>query len=92
MPFKITGLGKGIKFMQAAKKLTLRVKEAFFRLEHGISSDKPLEFCQMNTKTNDFRLILRCTEASSDVRFPLRNRNRNRNLVEACGISLPKRF
>lgn len=35
---------------------------------------------------------LRCTEALSDVRFPLRNWNRNWNLVEACGISLPKRF
>ncbi|KAF2549398.1 hypothetical protein F2Q70_00020456 [Brassica cretica] len=34
----------------------------------------------------------RGTEASSDVRFPLWNRNRNRNLEEACGISPQKRF
>ena len=33
---------------------------------------------------------LPCTEVSSDVRFPLRNRNRNRNLVKPYGISLPK--
>ena len=44
--------------------------------------------------TDHFRQIknLHCTEASSDVRFPLRNRNRNQNFVEAYGISLPQRF
>ncbi|WZZ43311.1 hypothetical protein YC2023_039570 [Brassica napus] len=29
---------RGIKFMQPAKRLTLRVKEDFFRLEHGATS------------------------------------------------------
>ena len=29
---------RGIKFMQPAKRLTLRVKEGFFRLEYGATS------------------------------------------------------
>ncbi|CAN6993579.1 unnamed protein product [Brassica oleracea var. botrytis] len=30
---------RGIKFMQAAKRLTLRVKEDFFWLEYGATSE-----------------------------------------------------
>lgn len=37
-------------------------------------------------------LSLCCMETSSEMRFPLRNRNRNQNLVETRGTSLPKRF
>ena len=43
-------------------------------------------------RISGFSLVLRCMEASSDVRFPLQNRNRNRNLVEAYGISIPNRL
>lgn len=37
----------------------------------------------------DMTLIVGCIEVSSDIRFQLRDQNRNRNFMEVYGISHP---